>query len=132
MSKSRELERALESTYHRTSALHCESAAGPKQRRFAELSCTSANNVKLGSLQRWTRDPDACVDMTRRRRALLWLLCRVAAGSRRRRRRRAAAAFGRRAAARRGGGSGRLRDDREAAYACARRPQNARRRTNMI
>ena len=29
---------------------------------LAELSRTTASNVKLGSLQRWTRDADACVD----------------------------------------------------------------------
>ena len=48
---------------------------------LAELSRTSASNVKLGSLQRWTRDADACVDDDKAQwRALLWLLCRVAAG----------------------------------------------------
>ena len=48
---------------------------------LAELSRTSATNVKLGSLQRWTRDADACVDDDKAQwRALLWLLCRVAAG----------------------------------------------------
>ena len=48
---------------------------------LAELSRTTASNVKLGSLQRWTRDADACVDDDKARwRALLWLLCRVAAG----------------------------------------------------
>ena len=48
---------------------------------LAELSRTTASNVKLGSLQRWTRDADACVDDDKAQwRALLWLLCRVAAG----------------------------------------------------
>ena len=48
---------------------------------LADLSKQTANNVKLGSLQRWTRDADACVDDDRAQwRALLWLLCRVAAG----------------------------------------------------
>ena len=40
---------------------------------LAELSRTSASNVKLGSLQRWTRDADACVDDDKAQwRALLW------------------------------------------------------------
>ena len=29
---------------------------------LADLSKSAATNVKLGSLQRWTRDADACVD----------------------------------------------------------------------
>ena len=48
---------------------------------LSKLSQTTASNVKLGSLQRWTRDADACVDDDKGTwRALLWLLCRVAAG----------------------------------------------------
>ena len=48
---------------------------------LADLSKSAASNVKLGSLQRWTRDADACVDDDKAQwRALLWLLCRVAAG----------------------------------------------------
>ena len=48
---------------------------------LADLSKQTATNVKLGSLQRWTRDADASVDDDKAQwRALLWLLCRVAAG----------------------------------------------------
>ena len=107
---------------------------------LAELSRTSANNVKLGSLQRWTRDADACVDDDKAQwRALLWLLCRVAAGE-------AADAPTGDVPLRRSvfAALPRAPEAADPTPACettakpaspparARRPQNARRRTNMI
>ena len=48
---------------------------------LAALSRADAGAVKLGSLQRWTRDADACVDDDEATaRSRLWLLCRLAAG----------------------------------------------------
>ena len=80
--------RAGKSSAGNTKHLSQDISDALRERRWAEastlladLSKQTASNVKLGSLQRWTRDADACVDDDKAQwRALLWLLCRVAAG----------------------------------------------------